>query len=138
MKKHSSFEDSLRKKGKKRSVIERNIRTVSEFHKFLNENEISIHDLTPNTIDLYVKKIENSKKSAKGPLYILMNYFEYLGDNDLYRYTSDLREERTQKSRRLFPLSGFLDIDPQVIETLSYDGIKNVNQMIINGKTVEQ
>jgi len=126
-----------RKKGKKRTVIERNTKWISDFHKFLQRNEVTTSEISSNSIDLYVKSIEDSKKSAKGPLYVLMNYFQYLGNKELSRYTADLREERTKKSRRVFPLSGFLDIDPEVIEKLHSAGVNNVNQMIEVGRTNE-
>ena len=59
-----SFRKYLKSKGKKDSVVERNINTVELFYSFISskvETKTSSED-----IHRYVKIIENEGKSAKG------------------------------------------------------------------------
>ena len=129
---YEGFRKHLKKSRKKHTVIDRNIQTVKAFQHHLNERNEDHSDISKEDIDLYVKMIEQEKKSAKGILYVLMNYFRYQGDQELYSYTSKLREERTKKSRRIFPLKHFLGIDPSIIDKLASIGITNVKQMLEN------
>ena len=78
------------------------------------------------------------KQSAKGYLYVLMNYFRFRENEELLRFSGKLREERTKKSRRIFPIKEFLDINPQHIKKLAEIGIKNVEQMLEAGKKKQQ
>jgi hypothetical protein len=133
------FRRYLKKKGKKEKVIERNINTIEFFQKFLkNENRGTISEVSFEDINSFVDKIEKTGGSAKGYLYVLMNYFKYLEKMDLFSYVAKLREERTSKTRRIFPLKDFMDIDPLIIEKLSSIEIKNVKQMLEQGRSKEQ
>jgi len=132
----TSFRKYLKRKGKKDSVIERNINTVESFYSFISskmETQTSNED-----IHRYVKIIENEGKSAKGFLYVMMNYFQYRNDRELYLYTAKLREERTSKTRRKFQIKDFLGISKEAIEKLRSIGIKDVDQMLEQGRTREQ
>ncbi|MGC9367146.1 MAG: DUF4332 domain-containing protein [bacterium] len=89
-------------------------------------------------IKAYVDEIEKEKKSAKGTLYVLMNYFKFKEDNDLLKYTSRLRRSRTEKTKRIFPICKFMGIDKNYVKKLENCGIKNVEQMLEEGKTGKQ
>ena len=67
-----SFRRHLKRKGKKKSVIERNIRTVQQFIHSLPKDA---DELSQDNIDSYVKTLEYEGESAKGFLYAMMNYF---------------------------------------------------------------
>ena len=134
------FRDFLKKKGKKASVIDRNVNAVNNFRNFLKT--VRNNDLdTVSTADIYayVDMIENEKKSsAKGSLYVLMNYFKFAQHTDLLKYVAQLREERTQQSRRVFPLREFYKINLDYVNKLESTGIKDVEQMLEAGKTIKQ
>jgi len=67
-----------------------------------------------------------------------LNYFKFTSNIELLKHTSKLREERTKKTRRIFPLGDFLDINPAYVEKLADINIKNVEQMLEKGKTKNQ
>ena len=134
------FRKYLKKKGKRLDVIERNVKAVKEFISFLKEEKKKkLEDVKTEDITSYVTFIEKVKKqSAKGSLYVLMNYFRFVENDVLLKHSAKLREERTKKTRRIFPIKEFLNIDPDYIKKLSEVGIKNVEQMLESGKTIKQ
>ncbi len=66
-----------------------------------------------------------------------MNYFKYTGDKKLLKRTSELRRERTEKSKRPFLIKNFHGISKDHVSKLSMIEIKNVEQIIEAGKTEE-
>ena len=134
------FRKSLKRKGKKSDVIDRNVLVVKKFVSYLKEERgKQLADVNENDISAYVEVIEKIKKqSAKGALYVLMNYFRFKENEELLRYTAKLREERTKKTRRIFPIKEFLNINPEHIKKFAEIGIKNVEQMLDAGKKKKQ
>lgn len=136
---YEGFRKHLKSKGKKDTVIERNIRTIEGFQSYLKKDKnCDLSNVSRENISLYVDKIEKEGKSAKGFLYVLMNYFRYLGDQKLLSHSAQLREERTSKTRRIFSLRNLLGIDPVIVDKLGSIGITNVEQMLVHGKSKEQ
>jgi hypothetical protein len=130
------FRKYLRRKGKKPDVVDRNVLSIKRFIEFLGTE---ITNATKQDVDSYVEDIEKKqKKSAKGALYVLMNYYKFTEDKDMLSYVAKKREERTSKSRRVFPLKDFYDVDKEVVGKLASIGIKNVEQMLEFGKTIKQ
>ena len=125
----------LKKKGKKPSVIDRNVSSVNKFIAFL-EKEINL--ASKEDITSYVEEIENKKKSAKGALYVLMNYYKFTENKEMLSYVAKLRESRTKQSRRVFPLKEFYDVNIDYVNKLANIGIKNVEEMLDAGKTIKQ
>ena len=108
----TGFQNFLKRKGKKINVVERNIQILIEFNNYLQEQRSKeLEDVTKEDIKCYVIDIEKDKQSAKGPLYVLMNYFRFSQNEELLHYTASLREERTKKTRRIFPLKDFLNVN---------------------------
>ena len=66
---------------------------------------------------------------------MLMNYFTFTEDDKLFKCARSLRKERTQKTRRVFPIKEFLDINQDYVKKLAKIGIKNVEEMLDAGKT---
>jgi len=131
----------LKRKGKKPDVVERNILSISKFESFLikRQNKQLDDKILVDDLESYVSMIEDEKNaSAKGPLYVLMNYFRFLDNNALYQATRKLREERTKKSRRIFLLKDFLDVDLKVVKKLASIGITNVEEMLEAGAKKKQ
>jgi hypothetical protein len=133
------FKKYLRKKGKKIDVVERNCQAMKKFTAFLHEDRNKdLTSVSKEDIEVYVEQIEKKKQSAKGSLYVLMNFFRFIGNKELLNFASSLREERTKKSRRIFPIKEFLGIDQEHVKKLASIGIKNVEQILEAGKTMKQ
>jgi hypothetical protein len=129
----------LKRRGKKPGVVDRNVESVKYFTSFLQkERNKDLADATKEDLDSYVFTIDEKKKSAKGALYTLMNYFHFLEDKELLTHARALRAERTKKTRRIFPIKEFLKVNQEHVEKLATIGIKNVEQMLENGKTKKQ
>lgn len=129
-----SFEQFLKKRRKKGSVINRNVKTV----QFFLESQSKEDQLTPEDITKYVKNIEAEGKSVKGFLYCMMNYFQFLGDDKMYSYVTMLRKKRTSKTRRSFQIKDFLWVNREIVRKLNSVNIYDVYQMLERGRTVEQ
>jgi hypothetical protein len=129
----------LRRRGKRAAVVDRNVEVLKNFTSYLLEKrEKDLDCVTADDIDAFVMEIESRKESAKGYLYVLMNYFNFLGNRELLRHTNALRDERTKKTRRIFPIKEFLNINQDHVKKLAAIGIKNVEQMLEKGKTKKQ
>lgn len=134
-----AFREFLKKKGKKENVIERNIRSVKKFQEYLKkERETTIEKVSEDDIRKYIEQIEAAKKSAKGPLYVLMNYYKFTEKKELLQFTAKMREERTKKTRRVFSIKDFMKVNQEHVKKLATIGIKNVEQMLEAGKTKKQ
>jgi len=130
------FRNYLKKKGKKAEVIDRNVLAVRKFTDFLGKE---IHQVAKKDVDSYIEEIEKKqKKSAKGALYVLMNYYKFSEDKEMLSYVAKQREERTKKTRRIFPLKEFFEVNQEHVKKLATVGIRNVEQMLEAGKTIEQ
>ena len=133
------FRKYLKRRGKKPSVVDRNVHVLKSFISYLyKKRERSIDNVATSDIDAFVLEVESKKHSAKGYLYVLMNYFHFLDKKNLLQHTKALRDERTKKSRRIFSIKEFLNIDQDHVKKLAAIGIKNVEQMLKRGKTKEQ
>lgn len=134
-----AFEKFLKRKGKKQHVVENNIKSVKRFCDYLqNERSKALEEVDTEDIGVYVEKIERAKKSAKGPIYNLINFFKFTKNDELLQYVRLLRAERIKKTKNIFPLKKFLDINQEHVKKLSDVGIKNVEQMLVAGKTKKQ
>lgn len=133
------FREYLKQKGKKPAVIDRNVDVLKDFTSYLlEERTTELESVTADDVDAFAEHVENKRKSVKGGLYVLMNYFRFLGKEDLLIHTRNLREERTNRTRRIFPIKEFLNINQDYVRKLAAVGIKNVEQMLQKGKTKKQ
>ncbi len=133
------FRKYLKQRGKRQAVVNKNVRVLKGFISYLLEKrEKNLDSASTDDIDAFVGEIESKKQSAKGYLYVLMNYYHFQRNEDLLSYAKTLREERTKKARRIFPIKEFLNIDQDHVKKLAAIGIKNVAQMLEKGKTKKQ
>lgn len=96
------FKKFLKRKGKKVDVVERNCQALKKFVAFLHsDRNTDLVSVSQEDIEAYIDQIEKKNQSAKGSLYVIMNYFRFIGNKKLLNFASSLREERTQKSRRI-------------------------------------
>jgi hypothetical protein len=133
------FRKYLKRRGKKSAVVDRNVDILKNFISYLLEKrDKDLNGVTTEDIDAFVIKIESKKQSAKGYLYVLMNYFHFMSNKDLLHHTNTLRDKRTKRTRRIFPIKEFLSINQDYVMKLATLGIKNVEQMLERGKTKKQ
>lgn len=133
------FRKCLKRRGKKPAVIDRNVHVLKNFISYLREERgKNLDDVGTDDIDTFVMEIESKKQSAKGNLYVLMNYFHSIGDRELLHHTKTLRERRTKRTRKIFPLKEFLNVNQEHVKKLAAIGIKNVDQMLERGKAKKQ
>jgi hypothetical protein len=133
------FRKYLKRKGKRPTVINRNVRVLKDFISYLRkERGRNLDEVGTNDIDSFVMEIENRKRSAKGNLYVLMNYFQSISNEELLHHTKTLRERRTKRTRRVFPIKEFLNVNQESVKRLATIGIKNVDQMLGRGKAKKQ
>jgi hypothetical protein len=133
------FRRYLKQRGKKPSVVDRNINALKDFTSYLHRKRgKDLDEVGTDDVGAFVAEIENRKQSAKGYLYALMSYFHFIGNKELLHHASALRGERTKKTRRVFPIKDFLKINQDYVKKLATIGIKNVEQMLENGKTKKQ
>ncbi len=133
------FRKYLKRKGKKTAVVDRNVDVLKDFISYLLEKrEKNLDVVATEDVDAFVMEIERKNQSAKGYLYVLMTYFRFLGNEDLLNHTKTLREERTRRTRRIFPIKEFLNINQDCVKKLAAIGIKNVEQMLEKGRTKKQ
>jgi site-specific recombinase XerD len=127
MKDTLAFEKFLKKKGKKPHTIEKMIREVTAFSLFLQKTrKKDISDANSKDLDSYALDIKNIRQS----MYCLMNFFQFSGNERLRKRVSNIREQQTNKTRKVFPLKDFMGINPEHIKILTQLGIKNVNEML--------
>lgn len=133
------FRKYLKRRGKKPAVVDRNVGVLKVFISYLiEERGKSLGGVTTDDIDAFVMEIESKKQSAKGYLYVLMNYFHFLGNEELLHHAKALRDTRTKRTRRVFPIKEFLNVNQDYVEKLAAIGIRNVEQMLDKGRTRKQ
>ena len=134
------FRKFLKREGKKTEVIDRNVASVTRYVEFLKkEGGKNLDSATKDDIISYVIEIEKKqKKSAKGALYVLMNYYKFTEESEMLSFVARLREERTKKARRVFPIKEFYKVNTEYVQKLASVGVKNVEQMLEAGKTKQQ
>jgi len=125
------FARYLKKKGKKTNVIEKNLKNLKHFSEYLlYDRKKELEQVNKTDILEYVTVLENRKISAKGYLYVLMNYFKSVSNAELLKFTAELREERTSKTRHVFQIKEFLDIDQEHVQKLKTLNIKTVDDIL--------
>ena len=133
-----AFVSYLMKKGKKPDVVARNVKVLKQFSTYLQKNrKKDLDEIALEDIQEYVADLEFRKLSAKGHLYVLMNYFKSISNMELLRFTAELREQRTRKTRRIFPLKDFLDIDEvhvNKLKTLKINTVEDMMKAVISSK----
>lgn len=134
--KELEFRTYLKRKGKKPAVVDRNVDVLNRFIAYLVEKrKKTLDSVATIDIEAFVMETENKKQSVKGYLYVLMNYFCFSGNKTLLDFAGNLRKERTEKTRKIFLIKDFLNVNQDHVQKLSALGIKNVKQMIERGKT---
>ena len=130
------FRTFLQRGGRSPSAVKRCIVYVQEFEHYLQAHAPGqvLDEAGIDELEGFVEWIEQEPKtSAKGHLWALRYYFDYVSDEGLRDHASALRQERIQRTP--FPLRRFRGVDPDHAEALADLGIMNVDQMREAGRT---
>jgi predicted flap endonuclease-1-like 5' DNA nuclease len=130
------FRTFLKRGGRSPSAVKRCIVYVQEFERYLQAHAPgqALAEARIDQLDGFVEWIEQEPRtSAKGHLWALRYYFDYVSDAGLRDHASALRQERIQRTP--FPLRRFRGVDPDHAEALATLGIENVDQMRGAGRT---
>jgi len=128
----------LKKGGGSPSAVKRCMKFVSEFEDFLqnSRNGTQLVDVTADDLIEFVMMLEsNSKTKAKGYLWAIRYYYDFISNEEIRDLAGILREARIK--RKPFSLKDFRDVDPVYINTLAENGIRNIDQMLAAGATLK-
>ena len=129
----------LKKGSRSPSAVNRCIKYVSNFEDYLLETkkgkrleEASDEDL----MEFLAILDKKSTTKVKGYLWAIRYYYDYISNDEMRDLAGRLRAERID--RNPFLLKNFRGVNPESINKLAEIGIKNVNQMLISGLTIEE
>ena len=72
-----------------------------------------------------------SGSSAKGYLWAIRYYYDFISNDEIKYFATTLREMKIDRAP--FSLKGFINVNPEYVDRLAEIGIKNVNQMLESG-----
>jgi predicted flap endonuclease-1-like 5' DNA nuclease len=127
----------LEKGGASPSAVNRCMIFVSEFENFLQDsrNGTQIEDVQADDLIEFVMMLDSvSKTKTKGYLWAIRYYYDYISNKQIRDLVSILREERIK--RKPYSLKDFIGVDPIYINKLSENGIRNIDQMLEAGATL--
>ena len=127
----------LKKSGRSPSVVNRCTKFVSEFEDFLqnSRNGTQLVDVQADDLIEFVMMLDSiSKTKAKGNLWAIRYYYDYISIEEIRDLAGILREERIK--RKPFSLKDFRGVDPVYINTLAENGIMNIDQMLEAGASL--
>jgi hypothetical protein len=135
MNEFDDFLKFLKKNGKKPNRIEYFLDEITRFAEFLRKtSNLQFHAAKPENLDQYAA----TRKNCKMPMYALMNYYKFVGNDEMYKRAASIRRELIDKKKKPFQIKDFLGIQPDHIKKLAEIKIQNVEQMLKEGKTPEK
>jgi hypothetical protein len=130
------FKAYLKKGGRSPNATNRCLRYVSEFEIFLLNDRGGKRLANTEDEDLLQFVLfldQDSKTTAKGYLWAIIYYYDYISNDEMRDFAKRLRAERIV--RKPFALKDFRGVNQEYVDKLKANGIRNVNQMIEAGKT---
>jgi hypothetical protein len=134
---NEGFDVFLKKGGRSESAISRIMAYVQEFEQYLIEfGNCELIDADSNHLEAFITWVEQTPTaSAKGHLWGLKYYFEFIDNQELMELAGLLRQSRIV--RKPFPLRKFRDINSSDLDKLEAVGIKNAKQILSTGATAK-
>ncbi len=132
----NGFTIYLKKGRRSPSAIRRCLKFVSEFEVFLKDSRggKTLEDVQADDLIEYVMMLDiDTKSNAKGYLWAIRYYYDFISNSEIGELAGLLREERIK--RKPFDLKEFIGVDQVYINKLSIIGIRNVAQMLEAGAT---
>lgn len=133
------FRVYLKKGGRSPNAINRCLRFVSDFEDYLDEfkNGKKLADVIDQDLMDFVSMLDNeSKTKAKGYLWAIRYYYDYISNDEIRDLAIRLRAQRIDRSP--FSLNNFRGVNQNYVNILAGVGIKNVNQMLNSAATDEE
>lgn len=128
------FESFLKRGGRSPNAMKRCVKYISEFEAYLELHcdgkqltEVEDQDLI-NFVDWLETK---SGSSAKGYLWAIRYYYDFISNDEIKYLATTLREMKIDRAP--FSLKGFISVNPEYVDRLAEIGIRNVNQMLESG-----
>ncbi len=137
MKDENAFRQFLRRQGKKEHVVVGLVAQVQQFAAFLaEEGRGELDTAVAQDLEAYAVVVETRQPGSSGKLVRgLALYYHFSGNDEMAVLASEIREQKTARQRRVFPLKEFRGIEPAHIEKLAAVDIVNVEQMLAAGAT---
>ena len=135
------FRQFLKRGGRKPHTVDNVVKIVRSYEAYLDKfaEGKAIEQTSPDDLATYVEWFEREEeKTAKGQLWAIRYYYRFINNKPMVIQASELREERTGKTRKFFNLRDFLGIDTTYVEKLEAVGIRDVDQMRTRGRTPDQ
>ena len=129
----TTFRQSLKKAGKQPHVIEELVHQAHLFEAYLNQRGHALDTASPQDIHDYVSTLND--REAKNCLRGVALYFRSIGNQELARLATGLREQRIATTRQAIRLREFRGIAPDDLSRLDEAGIVTAEHMLAAGKT---
>ena len=129
----------LKKGGRSPNAINRCLKFVSDFEDYLHEfkNGKQLADVIDHDLMDFVSLLDQeSKTKAKGYLWAIRYYYDYISNDEIRDLAIRLRTQRIERSP--FALKNFRGVNQDNVNDLAGIGIKNVNQMLKFAATNEE
>jgi len=127
----------LKSIGRSKSAINRSIRALSAFKKWLKdersltiEDDVSLEDLQAF--------IQSAKKGQKNLLLGLSNVFDFQGKEALKNAALKIRRAMLDREINPMRLKDFIGIEKSLIEALEEKGMRNAHQLLKASRTPEE
>jgi len=136
-----AFRKFLKRKGKAPETVDRIVSNVQAYARHLQDHRQGKHldQAKVSDLEAYVIWVEQDmKQSATTALWSLIPYYQFTQNQELELKASVLREIRIAKKRKPYPLTKFMGVDPEHVSKLSEQQIRNVKQMLKEGRTPQQ
>lgn len=130
------FSKFLKRGGRSESAIIRSLNFLDEFETFLVNERTGVRPDAASVEDLeaFIEYVEQDpKRSAKLHLWALRYYYQFVGNYDMERLCSFLRQQRI--TRKPFNLRDFRGVNLENTARLEEHGIRTTSQMLSAGKT---
>jgi len=131
------FQKFLRTGGRSQSAIKRCVSYAREFEQYLRDCKSGkgLEEANAEDLEDFVEWIEKKPKtSAKTYLWALRYYYEYVLNELMCNVASELRQRRIK--RVPFALKRFRGVNPEYLKKLATVGIRDVEQMLEVGRTM--
>jgi len=129
-----AFRQFLKQGGRSQNAIERCVRYTGAYAVFLQQRGKKLEAATDEDLSAFVEHIEEQQVSAKMPLWAIRYYYRFTGNQPMELFAGALREIRIE--RKPFALAEFTHIDPDIIKRLAAVGVKHVDAMLADGRTL--
>jgi len=128
----------LTSSGRSESAVKRCLLFVSTFEVYLRDSRPNtrLDEATPGDLLKFIESLDKESKTiSKGYLWAIRYYYNFTGNPEMSNLARVLREQRIE--RKPFLLKNFRGVNHGYVTTLAKNGIRNIDQMLAAGSTVE-